>query len=399
MSVLDSKEGYLLDRAMPEGSVSTVGTETFEMSRCVFKTIYFPRERTRAGTSARVTISLPLGINHTGLPPDTLKHIMSLDSRQFRLMIGDPYLEDLEQLASAEGRSFSNTCLLMFLQRSGGNGHRYHESAPGQLELPFLERLSAAATSNSENGQLGVTFRESRHQGPHGWYPYVEGFSATYVRDALLRFDKKPRAVYDPFGGAGTTQLTASLLGASSFFSEVNPFMTFVAETKVNSSSWAVKNLSSFGQVAEAFLQSLENRNLDRRGARLSLEDYESAFPDRDFFDEQHLRRLLAAREIASELAGDRLHIRNLLLLACAANVVHSSHMTRRADLRRRRSDEYKTRVVDVGGLIAGTIRRIFDDLSRLPAELPLTTRISDDARLLGDQYTHAFDFAITSPP
>jgi hypothetical protein len=142
------------------------------------------------------------------------------------LVLGDPFLEDLEQSAAAEGRSFSNTCLQMFLQKGGHNGNHHPSAFGGQMQLFSGPEAPDDLLSDLQSSQLGVTFRESKHQGPHGWYPYVEGFSATYVRDALLRFDRIPRAVYDPFGGSGTTQLTAALLGVTSFFSEVDPFMS-----------------------------------------------------------------------------------------------------------------------------------------------------------------------------
>jgi len=287
----------------------------------------------------------------------------------------------------------------VFLQKGGHNGNHHPSAFGAQMQLFSGPEAPDDLLSDLQSSQLGVTFRESKHQGPHGWYPYVEGFSATYVRDALLRFDRIPRAVYDPFGGSGTTQLTAALLGVTSFFSEVNPFMSFVAETKVNSSAWAVRNPDVFRKAATEFVAALDNTKLDKRGARLSLDAYNAAFPDRDFFEEVHLRRLLAAREAAIELTSLQSHTRNLLLLACAANVVHSSHMTRRADLRRRRDDEYKTRVVDVGGFISAAVTRMLDDLSKLPAELPLTQRVSEDARELDSQFSNAFDLAITSPP
>lgn len=388
-----------LDKGAAKIQYQQLGPRTSAMPKCHFKTIYFPRERTRSGSSARVTISLPVGCGPAGLSEDVLKHILSMNSREFRLTLGDPFLEDLEQSSTREGRSFSNTCLQLFSQRVGHNGRHRPAGNGAQMQLPFSPETFEDLRPDVQSFPLGVTFRESRHQGAHGWYPYVEGFSATYVRDALLRFEKTPRAVYDPFGGSGTTQLTASLLGIRSFYSEVNPFMSFVAETKVNSSSWAVRNFSSFRNSATDFLAALDNSSLDKRGARLSLAPYNSAFPNRDFFEDCHLRRLLAARECALEITAEQTHIRNLLLLACAANVVHSSHMTRRADLRRRRNDEYKTRVVDVAKLVSAAVERMLEDLSKLPPELPATQKVSEDARELDTQYSNAFDFAITSPP
>src|SRR5689334_21152502 len=74
----------------------------------IFKTVYFPGERVRKGSSARVTVSIP--INH-GASPEFLEFVAQLSSRDFRLAIGDPILEDLEAQAEKEGRSFSNICV------------------------------------------------------------------------------------------------------------------------------------------------------------------------------------------------------------------------------------------------------------------------------------------------
>ena len=137
-----------------------------------------------------------VGGGAAGLSGDVLKHILSLDSRDFRLILGDPFLEDLEQSAALEGRSFSNTCLQIFLEKGGHNGNHHPSAFGAQMQL-FIGPAPDEVPTDRQSSQLGVTFRESKHQGPHGWYPYVEGFSATYVRDALLRFDRMPRAVYD----------------------------------------------------------------------------------------------------------------------------------------------------------------------------------------------------------
>ena len=40
--------------------------------------------------------------------------------------------------------------------------------------------------------------------------------------------------VYDPFGGSGTMNLEASKRKMRSYFSEMNPFMRFILNTKIN---------------------------------------------------------------------------------------------------------------------------------------------------------------------
>jgi hypothetical protein len=269
-----------------------------------------------------------------------------------------------------------------------------------QLRL-LTPELAGSEIREHNNGlglQLGVTFQESRQQGVHRWYPYVEGFSASYLRDVLVQQGDCAN-VYDPFGGAGTTQLTASWLGLPSFYSEINPFMAFVAETKVRAASWAGRNPELFASVASAFSDQLTDEALDRRGSNISLAAYDAAFPGRDFFEERPLRHLLAARDLAIELASALPEIRSLLLLACAANAVRSSNMTRRADLRRRRSDEYKKRVVDVPGFIRESVTKMISDIQWLPEETAEARKVSDDCRQLGEAFFEAFDLAITSPP
>ena len=358
----------------------------------VFKTIYFPRERTRRGKSARVTISIPTESSDPKFTKQFLAYIQSLSSRDFRLAIQDPFLEDLERQAATGDISFSDTCLHGLLQH-------YHNciivdinslQTDIQLELPLNYEGSC---------DVGVTFRESHHQGLHGWYPYVEGFSATYVRDTLLRSGLPPRTVYDPFGGAGTTQLAASCLGISSFYSEINPFMCFVAETKVKAAAWARNNLETLHRVTAKYLQYMTPKCLDELGAEVDLDAFEAAFPGRDFFEEQHLRHLLAARNLAYTLAEEAIQIQSLLLLACAANAVHSSNMTRRADLRRRRPDEYKTRQVDVSAFISQTVRRMVEDIEYLPVQMAESIKISADCRQIPSEFANSFDMAITSPP
>ena len=74
--------------------------------------------------------------------------------------------------------------------------------------------------------------------------------------------------------------------------------------------------------------------------------------------------------------------------------------MTRRADLRRRRPDEYKNRVIDVPLFITDKLVQIQLDLAS-GKEKPQKSvfLVTEDSRLLNSQYSGLFDMAITSPP
>lgn len=245
---------------------------------------------------------------------------------------------------------------------------------------------------------LGVTFRDNRNLAVHSWYPYVEGFSADYVRQKLARHEDV-KNVYDPFGGSGTVQLVASHAGVRSWYSEIDPFMSFVAETKVNAARAARESQSEFQTAAKQFLRHLHSERLERESKLVDLSAYHEAFPQRNFFEEDHLRTLLAVKDLADRISDGRVWLRNLFLLATASNAVASSHMTRRADIRRRRANEYVTRVVDVQGFVHSTVAQMVRDIDMIPNHAALMTKASEDCRDVRHSEANRFDLAITSPP
>lgn len=84
-------------------------------------------------------------------------------------------------------------------------------------------------TSNATNYHSLPRFR---------WYGYKEGFSPSLVEDAIAKVGiEKNDYVLDPFNGNGTVTLTASINNIKSIGIEVNPFVAFMAETKLENFS------------------------------------------------------------------------------------------------------------------------------------------------------------------
>ncbi len=66
------------------------------------------------------------------------------------------------------------------------------------------------------------------------WYLIPESFSLPLISQAIREFSiKKGSTILDPFCGAGTTVVAAKLTGLNGVGIEVNPFLCFVARTKV----------------------------------------------------------------------------------------------------------------------------------------------------------------------
>lgn len=70
------------------------------------------------------------------------------------------------------------------------------------------------------------------------WYSYKEGFSPNLVKEAIEKVEVgKDDYILDPFNGSGTVTLTASMNNIKSIGVEVNPFVAFMAEAKLENFS------------------------------------------------------------------------------------------------------------------------------------------------------------------
>ena len=212
-------------------------------------------------------------------------------------------------------------------------------------------------------GKIGLTFKDSKEVPVHRWYPYVEGFSASWISDMLGEYCCEGMQVYDPFGGSGTMNLEASKRKMRSYFSEMNPFMRFILNSQ--------RDLT-----ASKYLTMLEKK----------------------YFVEEDLKQLRTIYDLA-EVGDYSDEVKRLIKCAAACITVDTSNMTRRADLRRRRDNEYLTRVVDVKNQFLFKWLQIINDINKCDILYESAYLVSDDARIINNDYLERFDFVITSPP
>lgn len=242
-----------------------------------------------------------------------------------------------------------------------------------------------------------LSFTESKQLPIHGWYPYVEGFSAPWLK-AELDGLKDNAIVYDPFGGSGTTSLECLNRNISSYYSEVNPFMRFVAETKCNASREAQKDFEYTKEIFRSYIEFLNDIDFINNAEKFPISEYEDAFPGRDFFEELHIKQLLTARNKVVTL-DVKDFVKDLLMLSITSIAVACSNMTRRADLRKRKPNEYKDRVVNIQDALTMKLIEILNDLSYVSSTNAFVKKLSNDAKIVSEDLTETIDLVITSPP
>lgn len=104
-------------------------------------------------------------------------------------------------------------------------------------QIPVL--LGDDSTAKSECRQILQTAPLTTNQDGKGtafqrWFQFKEAFSPTFVTTAIESLGYRPTHVVDPFGGSGTTAITAQLLGINATTIEVNPFLADVIKSKVS---------------------------------------------------------------------------------------------------------------------------------------------------------------------
>lgn len=234
--------------------------------------------------------------------------------------------------------------------------------------------------------EKGGTFSLNKTEPIHRWYSYVEGYSSCLITEELKTFlALKPNieTIYDPFCGTGTTSLVASTYGIKSFYSESNPFMQTVIETKIN----GVHKLDA-NTVTEKLVEYLTLIN------EITIQTYTSWNGFEKFFGERQLNELLTIKNLISNENNES--IKEILMLALSSIVVKVSRMTRRGDLRYTTEKEYREE--SVLECFADKLNEMLFDIQHYKTIVKCgTTKVSDDAR--DNDYVDTFDCVITSPP
>ena len=239
---------------------------------------------------------------------------------------------------------------------------------------------------NSLIREKGGTFSLNKNEPIHRWYSYIEGYSSCLIAEELkMLLVLKPdiKTIYDPFCGTGTTSLVGATHGIKSFYSESNPFMQSIIETKIN----CVRKLDQ-DTVIPKLIEYLALINTVRVENHASWNGFEK------FFEGKQLNELLTIKDLISK--EDDKSVKNILALALSSIVVKVSKMTRRGDLRYATEKEYREE--NVLECFADKLNEIIFDIQHHKSIIKCgTMKVSDDARY--NDYVNAFDCVITSPP
>lgn len=228
------------------------------------------------------------------------------------------------------------------------------------------------------------------------WYRFKEAFSPRFVSTALASLPRRPTVCIDPFGGSGTTSLTAQFLGVKPVTIEVNPFLADLIDAKLH--QYDLNTLMKDYAALESAVRGFKGPT-SHLLASAPPTFVEPGLNDRWIFDRVIARRLLIHRQAIDQLenAASKRLFRVLLGSICIplSNVVISGKGRRyRANWGARPSNPAL-----VDGLFREAAENAIKDIAVYGRRAePSYTLLRGDSRQLVNQVPQA-EFALFSPP
>ncbi len=342
-----------------------------------FKAVYFsdhPNE-----DSKQKAVTLAFGKNDSAIF-DLVKGHSSADIREF---LGHESYNSLHLAADKEGLSIGTYCLRALRLR-------------GRDPKPSISDESI--TSNGFSA-IHATFRGGADEPLHDWYPYLEGYSPSFVIEVLNQFAPNAKCVFDPFAGTGTTPLTVAQLGLRSYYSELNPVLQFLITSKTFALSMDRAERSRVVECLKVVKSRIRN-SIDAFGTDAELEStYATVFGDKVYFSNGQLKCILKMRTMIDELACvDDLSAR-FVTVAALSSLVSSSNLIRRGDLRYRNQSELIGHDPDFVGNACEQLDRIIKDIELVGPQNQTPFLISENSKHLSKLNNIGIDAVVTSPP
>ncbi|MGA8763259.1 MAG: DNA methyltransferase [Candidatus Sulfotelmatobacter sp.] len=112
------------------------------------------------------------------------------------------------------------------------------------------------------NGFRDSSFAKNKNLPLHRWVPWIAGFSADFVEDAIRTYlpDRNSDSwILDPFAGVGTTLAEAYLSGLNVAGFEINPYAALATRIKLEANKISVSDLTHRIAAFERFMERAES--------------------------------------------------------------------------------------------------------------------------------------------
>jgi DNA modification methylase len=355
----------------------------FTANSQMYKTVSFPKYDSGTGAIERLRLAVQSDDS------DFKVWLSQQSSKDIRSVLRSSYVE-LQVQAAGSQLPLSQLALDRLSEA-------YRSTMAEELRVSVLLPQHEQILLFPHTEQLGRhgTFSPNHLESIHRWYPYIEGFSSTFVRNLIAKWGANAASIYDPFAGTGTTVTVGAQLALNCYYSEINPFMRLVIEGKTNV-LWEVAK--SRAELQKYFAEVI----FRARTSPISTEDATSqlraAFSERQYFSAQRLVQILSLRSAISEVPTVQRSFKHLALLALGSIAVQCSELKRASDLRYRTPKELLPNDFDVIGIYEEKASHILADVNEAMENIGSVTCLGDDALNIPG-HGPGVELIVTSPP
>jgi len=336
------------------------------MATQLYKSLYFSDYPSEDTKSKAITIAF----NSSEI--SYFQKIKNLSNQEIRELIGINTYSQLFYISQTEERSINN----------------------------IVKRLLKNRVTIGIN-PTDTTFTKSKSIPFQRWYPYIEGYSPEYVSSLIKKYlDDDIKVIYDPFIGTGTTIFASDEFKIKTVYSEINPVLQFLIDTKliVLKSSADIRNSLSLKLIEIARnLKSIFKEN----SSNLQLkESYSILFGKSKYFDEVTLKNILALRTFIDILKLSNSLLSDLVTIAVISILIPISYLKKQGDLRFKTKEELLNEKLEITETLSSKLIEIAEDISNLDYKLitdPLF--LTANSKNIGNIKNIVIDTVITSPP
>ena len=347
-----------------------------------YKNVYF-RDGPKSA-SGRSSLTLAFGKRDENI----YKAVRHLSSDSLRNALGYESFVTLQEDAQAEDKSLNAFCLSIL---------RGHLETNGQSVTAWLPGFEAHNPIVFD--PIQATFNGGRHEPLHEWYPWLEGYSPAFVESVIGEYCPNARSVFDPFGGTGTTALTASRLGKKAYYAEINPILQFLTASKVIALRLRDRHRGELANELTALGETL-NERIDATQQDVQLKQtYDAVFGDSTFFDSDVFVDVLRCRTLIDDIGCAAPLLARFLTIAVLRALIPASRLIRRGDLRFKTEKELARGRIELRNEIRAALAMMARDIEDLSLIDQAPVLLLENAKNLDRIPALSVDTVITSPP
>lgn len=245
-----------------------------------------------------------------------------------------------------------------------------------------------------------VTFVKSKDTPFQRWYPYIEGYSTDFVKSLIEHYNIIDSVIYEPFAGTGTTLFASDEKGLSTVYSEVNPLLQYLIQTKLNvqkaKEQQRTKLSNDLRDISKTILDVLDQYEEDK----VLREAYKTLFPDSQYFSETTLAQILKLRSYIDIVRLEDDLLADTLTVAVLSCMLPVSYLKKAGDVRFKTKKELEKELKTFTEVLPQKIIEISEDV--LNFEYYLKTNhelVLSNAKNISRVNKLKIGAIITSPP